>query len=198
MVERIQSPWTQPCGSLDRDEDPPRLDALHFAVAVAFFARSRTAVFSFPIVAGEDGAKRRRGESCGRCGEIWRRRESKIVRALFKMRPPSALNKADSEWLTGRPKQSVKSHNRRASDTWRKRRREDRGVIVSSHPSAAVFSASRASQNSDPVKSANRRATNLTTVSTDLSLGDPQGYEVHSTKRKEWIKATEREFEAIT
>ena len=55
MVERIQSPWTQPFGRLDLDEDPPRLDALPFAfpVAVAFFARSKAAVFSFTIFAGE-------------------------------------------------------------------------------------------------------------------------------------------------
>ena len=55
MVERIQSPWTQPFGRRDLDEDPPRLDALPFAfpVAVAFFARSKAAVFYFTIVAGE-------------------------------------------------------------------------------------------------------------------------------------------------
>ena len=55
IVERIQSPWTQPFGRWDLDEDPPRLDGLPFAcpVAVAFFARSRAAVFSFTIIAGE-------------------------------------------------------------------------------------------------------------------------------------------------
>ena len=55
MVERIQSPWTQPCGRRDLDEDPPRLGARPFAfpVAVAFFARSKAAVFSFTIVADE-------------------------------------------------------------------------------------------------------------------------------------------------
>ena len=55
MVERIQSPWTQPFGRRDLDEDPPRLDGLPFAcpVVVAFFARSRAAVFSFTIIAGE-------------------------------------------------------------------------------------------------------------------------------------------------
>ena len=55
MVERIQSPWTQPFGRRDLDEDPPRLDGLPFVcpVAVAFFARSRAAVFSFTIIAGE-------------------------------------------------------------------------------------------------------------------------------------------------
>ena len=55
MVEWIQSPWTQPCGRWDLDEDPPRLVALPFAfaVAVAFFARSKAAIFSFTIVVGE-------------------------------------------------------------------------------------------------------------------------------------------------
>ena len=55
MVEWMQSPWTQPCGRRDLDEDPPRLVALPFAftVAVAFFARSKAAIFSFTIVAGE-------------------------------------------------------------------------------------------------------------------------------------------------
>ena len=55
MVERIQSPWTQPFGKRDLDEDPPRLDGLPFAcpVAVTFFARSRAAVFSFTIIASK-------------------------------------------------------------------------------------------------------------------------------------------------
>ena len=55
MVERIQSPWTQPFARRDLDEDPPRLDGLPFAfpVAVAFFACSKAAVFSFTIVVGE-------------------------------------------------------------------------------------------------------------------------------------------------
>ena len=70
MVERIQSPWIQPCGKRDRDEDPPRLVALPFtfAVAVAFFARSKAAVFSFTIVADEAGTEQRgfRGRSGSR------------------------------------------------------------------------------------------------------------------------------------
>ena len=57
MVERIQSPWIQPCGKPARDEDPPRLAALPFAFVVAFFARSKAAVFSFTIVAGEAGTE---------------------------------------------------------------------------------------------------------------------------------------------
>ena len=64
IVERIQSPWIQPFGRPAREEDPPRLVAFPFAFAVAFFARSRAAVFSFPIVAGETRTERRRwGES---------------------------------------------------------------------------------------------------------------------------------------
>ena len=59
MVERIQSPWIQPCGRRDRDEDPPRLVALPFTFAVAFLARSKAAVLSFTIVADEDGTEQR-------------------------------------------------------------------------------------------------------------------------------------------
>ena len=59
MVERIQSPWIQPCDRRDRDEDPPRLGALPFACAVAFFARSKAAVFSFTIIADEAGTEQR-------------------------------------------------------------------------------------------------------------------------------------------
>ena len=55
MVKRIQSHWTQPFGRRDLDEDPPQLDGPPFAcpAAVAFFARSRAAIFSFTIIAGE-------------------------------------------------------------------------------------------------------------------------------------------------
>ena len=60
MVERIQSPWIQPCGRRDRDEDPPRLVALPFAFAIAFFARSKAVVLSFTIVTGEAGMEQRR------------------------------------------------------------------------------------------------------------------------------------------
>ena len=53
MVERIHSPWIQPCGRPARDEDPLRLVALPFALAVAFFARSKAAIFSFTIIVSE-------------------------------------------------------------------------------------------------------------------------------------------------
>ena len=68
MVDRIQSPWTQPSGRRDLDEDPPRLVVLPFAfpVADAFFARSSAAVFSFTMAAGEAREER----LCG--GENWR------------------------------------------------------------------------------------------------------------------------------
>ena len=80
-------------------------------------------------------------------------------KALFKKPSPGALYKDASEWLTsgsGRschiPKQSC-THN-----TWRKRQRRNQGVHALSHPSTAVRPASRASQNSDPAKSANSRS----------------------------------------
>ena len=64
IVERIQSPWIQPFGRPVHEEDPPRLVAFPFDLAVAFFARSRAAVFSFPIVTGETRSERWRwGES---------------------------------------------------------------------------------------------------------------------------------------
>ena len=58
IVERIQSPWIQPFGTPVREEDPPRLVAFPFAFAVAFFACSRAAVFSFPVVTGETRTER--------------------------------------------------------------------------------------------------------------------------------------------
>ena len=60
QVERIQSPWIQPGGRPTLDEDPLRLVALPFAFAVAFFARSRAAIFSFTIIAGETRTEQRR------------------------------------------------------------------------------------------------------------------------------------------
>ena len=55
MVDRIQSPWTQPFGRRDLGEDPPRLVVLPFPFpcTAAFFARSKADVLSFTIVAGE-------------------------------------------------------------------------------------------------------------------------------------------------
>ena len=46
-------PWIHPCGKEDLEEEPPGPDFFAFACAVAFFARSRAAVFSFTIVTGE-------------------------------------------------------------------------------------------------------------------------------------------------
>ena len=59
IIDRIQSPWIQPCSRLARDEDPARLVALPFAFAVAFFARSKAAVFFFTIVVDEAGTEQR-------------------------------------------------------------------------------------------------------------------------------------------
>ena len=63
MVDWIQSPWTQPFGRRDLDEDPPRLVDLPFAfsVADAFFARSKAAVFSFTIAWSLGGPRRGMG-----------------------------------------------------------------------------------------------------------------------------------------
>ena len=94
MVERIQSPWTQPFGRRDLNEDPPRLDGLPFAfpVVVAFFPRSKAAVFSFTMTAGET----REGKLCGgeseRAGRGRReQRERENAEALFKKPSPGAF-----------------------------------------------------------------------------------------------------------
>ena len=69
IVEQIQSPWIQPASRPDLDEDPPRLVRLPFAFAVAFFARSSTAVLSFPMVEVRARAEiRRRDASKGGIG----------------------------------------------------------------------------------------------------------------------------------
>ena len=85
MVDWIQSPWTQPFGRRDLDEDPPRLVDLPFAFsdADAFFARSSAAVFSLTMAAG--GA--REGKLCGGESErVGRRRreQRENAEALFK------------------------------------------------------------------------------------------------------------------
>ena len=63
MVDWIQSPWIQPFGRRDLDEDAPRLVDLPFAfsVADAFFPRSSAAVFSLTMAAGGT----REGKLCG-------------------------------------------------------------------------------------------------------------------------------------
>ena len=75
MVDWIQSPWTQPFGRRDLDEDPPRLVDLPFAfsVADAFFARSNAAVFSLTMAASETREEKLCGGESERAG--WRRRE---------------------------------------------------------------------------------------------------------------------------
>ena len=62
IVERIQSPWIQPGGRPDLDEDPSQLVRFPFAFAVAFFARSSATVFSFPMAANRVRAELRRRE----------------------------------------------------------------------------------------------------------------------------------------
>ena len=81
MVDWIQSPWTQPFGRRDLDEDPPRLVDLPFAfsVADAFFARSSAAVFSLTMAAGET----REEKLCeGESERVGRRRREQRKRML--------------------------------------------------------------------------------------------------------------------
>ena len=53
ITDGIQSPWIQPLGRADLEEDLPRADLFPFPCAAAFFTRSRAEVLPFVIVAGE-------------------------------------------------------------------------------------------------------------------------------------------------
>ena len=57
------------------------------------------------------------------------------------------------------PGNLIKSRNSRARDTWQKRRRGNRGGLALSSPITAASSAPRASQNSNPARSADSRTT---------------------------------------
>ena len=109
MVDWIQSPWTQPFGRRDLDEDPLRVVDLPFAFsdADAFLARSSAAVFSLAMVAGE----MREGKWCG--GESERaeqrgRRQRERGRMLRRSTeiPTGRIYKVSSEWLTCGPGRS--------------------------------------------------------------------------------------------
>ena len=86
MVDWIQSPWTQPFGRRDLDEDPPRLVDLFFAfsVADAFLARSSAAVFSLAMVAGETRGERLGGGESERVGRIRREQRKRMLRHYTK------------------------------------------------------------------------------------------------------------------
>ena len=92
MVDWIQSPWTQPFGRRDLDEDPPRLVDLPFAfsVADAFFARSSAAVFSLTMAAGEMREEKLCGGESERVGRR-RREQRENAEALFKKPSPGAF-----------------------------------------------------------------------------------------------------------
>ena len=85
MVDWIQSPWTQPFGRRDLDEDPPRLvdPPFAFSVADAFFARSSAAVFSLTMVAGEMREERLCRDESGRVGRR-RGEQRRNAEVLFK------------------------------------------------------------------------------------------------------------------
>ena len=119
-------------------------------------------------------------------------------KALFKKPSPDALYKDTSEWLTSRPGRSCRIPKQsRTHDTWRKRRRGNRGVYALSHPSTTVRPASRASQNSDPTKSANSRSTCQTVDFLRSVARNFTRFKGSLDRRKEWIKATERKVDAI-
>ena len=104
MVDWIQSPWTQPFGRRDLDEDPPRLVDLPFAFsdADAFFARSSAAVFSLAMVASETREERLGGGESERVGRR-RREQRENAEALLKKTLAGRIYKVPSEWMTGGP-----------------------------------------------------------------------------------------------
>ena len=109
MVDWIQSPWTQPFGRRDLDEDPPRLVDLPFAfsVADAFFARSSAAVFSLAMVAGETREERLGGgesEHAEQGGRKQRERGRMLRRSTEIL--AGRIYKVPSEWLTCGPGRS--------------------------------------------------------------------------------------------
>ena len=86
MVDWIQSPWTQPFGRRDLDEDPPRLVDLPFtfSVADAFFARSNAAVFSLTMAAGGTREERLGGGESERVGRRRREQRKRMLRHCTK------------------------------------------------------------------------------------------------------------------
>ena len=92
MVDWIQSPWTQPFGRRDLDEDPSRLVDLPFAfsVADAFFARSSAAVFSLTMATGKAHEERLCGGESERVGRR-RREQRENAEAQYKKSSPGAF-----------------------------------------------------------------------------------------------------------
>ena len=85
MVDWIQSPWTQPFGRRDLDEDPSRLVDLPFAFSIvdAFFARFSAAVFSLTMAAGGTREEKLCGGESERVGRR-RREQRENAEALLK------------------------------------------------------------------------------------------------------------------
>ena len=92
MVDWIQSPWTQPLGRRDLDEDPLRLVDLPFAfsVADAFFVRSSAAVFSLTMASSGAREEKWCGGESERVGQR-RREQRENAEALFKKPSPGAF-----------------------------------------------------------------------------------------------------------
>ena len=95
--------------------------------------------------------------------------------------PTPYMRSLPSGWLVG-PDDPVKSRNNRARNTWRKRWRGDRGGSALSHPITAAFPVPRASQNSNPTKSAGSRTTCQTEDPLHIVTRSFSSKETHSTK----------------
>ena len=116
IVDQSQSPWIQPGGRPDLDDDP-RLVFFPFAAAVAFFTCSRAAVLSFPIATdcarmGQRRWKWRRMQWRSRGGRSGMRRTVQNTSTPMPYKGP-----LPSGCLVG-PSDPVKSCNSRALDTW--------------------------------------------------------------------------------
>ena len=103
--------------------------------------------------------------------------------ALFKSPGPAAyMGSLPSDWPVG-PCDPDKSRNSRARDTWRKRWHGDRGGSALSHPITVASLVPRASQNSNPAKSADSRTTCQTEDILCIIIRN-SSVKVHSTKTK--------------
>ena len=102
------------------------------------------------------------------------------------------IYKVPSEWMTGGPGQSnhiLEQLCRR--DTWRRKRRGDRGVYVPSHPNAAVRSTSRASPNFAS-RGIRERQIGLSDAGFPRSVARRSSKPERSLdERREWIESTE-------
>ena len=181
MVERIQSPWIQPCGKRDRDDVP--LDwSLSPSPSPSPSSPAPKPLFSpsplSPTRLERSNSAGRLASAADESGDEGRENEE----ALFKKPPPVSLYGVTSEWPTGRPRRScqipqqVRAQYVAKKVAWRSRRpclipSEYRGLL----PLRALPEI-RIPSNSQIAGQLVRQQ-----ISSDPSLGNPQVHKVHST-----------------